>query len=145
MTPSRRVEVKLPAEDVDRFQRPQFITTNDAGMEVCANRLSCTFAPLSDSSSWPQFDRAELTLSSSFGPFVARFLLSHADLVAKGAVLPKGERLRSRFCKFVKGAFLPPSTLSPPTAELILRNRPDPHDSIFTAQLFVSDSEELYR
>ncbi|ORY76553.1 hypothetical protein BCR35DRAFT_120949 [Leucosporidium creatinivorum] len=79
------MKVKLPAEDVDRFQRPHFITTNDAGMEVCENRLSY--------------------------------------LVAKGAVLRKGERLRSRFCKFVK----------------------DPHDSIFTAQLFVSDTEELYR
>lgn len=29
---------------------------------------------------------------------------AHADLIAKGAVLRKGERLRSRFCKFVKGA-----------------------------------------
>ncbi|KAG0661661.1 hypothetical protein C6P46_003882 [Rhodotorula mucilaginosa] len=40
-----------------------------------------------------------------------------------GAVLRKGERLRSRFCKFIK----------------------DPHDSVFTAHLFVSNSEELYR
>lgn len=38
---SLSAEVKLPAEDVDRFQRPNFITTNDAGMEVCENRLSC--------------------------------------------------------------------------------------------------------
>jgi len=43
---SRRAEVKLPAEDVDRFQRPNFITTNDAGMEVCENRLSCTLISL---------------------------------------------------------------------------------------------------
>lgn len=35
-------EVKLPAEEVDRYQRPGFITLNDAGIEVCENRLSCT-------------------------------------------------------------------------------------------------------
>ncbi|KAM0786234.1 hypothetical protein ACM66B_007035 [Microbotryomycetes sp. NB124-2] len=79
------MKVKLPAEDVDRIQRPQFITVNDAGMEVCENRLSY--------------------------------------LVAKGAVLRKGERLRSRFCKYVKS----------------------PQDNMFVAQLFVSDSEDLYR
>ncbi|KAK4049950.1 hypothetical protein OIV83_003774 [Microbotryomycetes sp. JL201] len=79
------MKVKLPAEDVDRIQRPHFITVNDAGMEVCENRLSY--------------------------------------LVAKGAVLRKGERLRSRFCKYVKS----------------------PQDNMFVAQLFVSDSEDLYR
>ncbi|KAK4046961.1 hypothetical protein OIO90_006379 [Microbotryomycetes sp. JL221] len=79
------MKVKLPAEDVDRFQRPHFITVNDAGMQVCENRLSY--------------------------------------LVAKGAVLRKGERLRSRFCKYVKS----------------------PQDNVFVAQLFVSDSEDLYR
>ncbi|KDE02823.1 hypothetical protein MVLG_06647 [Microbotryum lychnidis-dioicae p1A1 Lamole] len=79
------MKVKLPAEDVDRYERPHFITINDAGMEVCANRLSY--------------------------------------LVAKGAVLLKGEKLRSRFCKFVKNA----------------------NDSTFTAQLYTSDSDELYR
>lgn len=33
-------EVKLPAEPVDQYQRPGFITVNDAGIEVCENRLS---------------------------------------------------------------------------------------------------------
>ncbi|SCV73246.1 BQ2448_7171 [Microbotryum intermedium] len=79
------MKVKLPAEEVDRYERPHFITVNDAGMQVCANRLSY--------------------------------------LVAKGAVLRKGEKLRSRFCKFVKNA----------------------NDSTFAAQLYVSDSDELYR
>lgn len=39
-------EVKLPVEMVDRIQRPQFIVRNDAGMEVCTNRASCTFVSL---------------------------------------------------------------------------------------------------
>jgi hypothetical protein len=38
----RSTEVKLPAEGVDRVERPSFLLNNDAGMEVCANRLSCT-------------------------------------------------------------------------------------------------------
>lgn len=75
----------MPAEDVDRFQRPGFITTNDAGVEVCENRLSY--------------------------------------LVAKGAVLRKGQRLRSRFCKYSRG----------------------PTDSLFTAILYVSDSDQIFR
>lgn len=37
-----RVEVKLPAEPMDQYQRPAFIVRNDAGIEVCENRLSCT-------------------------------------------------------------------------------------------------------
>ncbi|GAA5969951.1 hypothetical protein JCM21900_002451 [Sporobolomyces salmonicolor] len=55
------------------------------------------------------------------GTLVCENRLSY--LIAKGAVLRKGERLRSRFCRLVR----------------------DPQDSIFTAHLFVSDSEELYR
>lgn len=42
-----RAEVKLPAEEVDRYQRPGFITLNDAGIEVCENRLSCRLRPQS--------------------------------------------------------------------------------------------------
>lgn len=34
------MKVKLPAEPVDQYQRPGFITVNDAGIEVCENRLS---------------------------------------------------------------------------------------------------------
>lgn len=67
-----------------------------------------------------------------------------ADLVAKGAVLRKGERLRSRFCKFVKSEF---SILFWPSVSLAdgLSDGIDPRDSIFAAQLYVSDTEELYR
>ncbi|GAA5942528.1 Hsp70 family protein [Sporobolomyces koalae] len=65
--------------------------------------------------------RPEFISVNDGGTVVCENRLSY--LIAKGAVLRKGERLRSRFCKFVK----------------------DPRDSIFTAHLFVSDSEDLYR
>ena len=61
------------------------ISTNDAGIEVCENRLSY--------------------------------------LVAKGAVLRKGQRLRSRFCKYSRSAA----------------------DCHFTAILYVSDEDQVYR
>ncbi|KAL8291455.1 hypothetical protein RQP46_002433 [Phenoliferia psychrophenolica] len=79
------MKVKLPAEPIDHISRPQYITMNDANMEVCTNRLSY--------------------------------------LVEKGAVLKKGHRLRSRFCKFTKG----------------------PDDSFFNAVLFVSATDAIYR
>ncbi|BGP03164.1 protein of heat shock protein Hsp70 family [Rhodotorula toruloides] len=65
--------------------------------------------------------RPEFVTTNDGGTVVCENRLSY--LIAKGAVLRKGERLRSRFCKFVK----------------------DPRDSVFTAHLFVSNSEELYR
>ncbi|BGP43264.1 hypothetical protein JCM10449v2_007292 [Rhodotorula kratochvilovae] len=79
------MKCKLPATEEDRYQRPGFIVRNDAGIEVCENRLSY--------------------------------------LVAKGAVLRKGQRLRSRYCKF-SGS---------------------PQDSVFTAVLYVCDSDCIYR
>ena len=78
-------EVKLPAEPIDHTQRPGFITQNNAGVEVCENRLSY--------------------------------------LVAKGAVLRKGQRLVSRFCKFSRG----------------------PTDALFKAVLYVSDHDGILR
>ncbi|BGP19763.1 hypothetical protein JCM10213_003609 [Rhodosporidiobolus nylandii] len=65
--------------------------------------------------------RPEFIATNDGGTVVCENRLSY--LIAKGAVLRKAERLRSRFCKYIK----------------------DPHDSIFTAHLYVSDSEELYR
>ncbi|GAA5889552.1 hypothetical protein JCM5296_005983 [Sporobolomyces johnsonii] len=65
--------------------------------------------------------RPEFVGLNDGGTLVCENRLSY--LIAKGAVLRKGERLRSRFCRLVR----------------------DPQDSIFTAHLFVSDSEELYR
>ncbi|GAA5843244.1 hypothetical protein JCM11251_002259 [Rhodosporidiobolus azoricus] len=65
--------------------------------------------------------RPEFVATNDGGTVVCENRLSY--LIAKGAVLRKGERLRSRFCKYIK----------------------DPHDSVFTAHLYVSDSEELYR
>ncbi|GAA6040443.1 hypothetical protein JCM8097_004552 [Rhodosporidiobolus ruineniae] len=79
------MKCKLPATEEDRYQRPGFLSTNDAGVEVCENRLSY--------------------------------------LVAKGAVLRKGQRLRTRFCKFARG----------------------PTDCLFTAILYVSDADKIYR
>jgi hypothetical protein len=91
MGSDRLVEVKLPAESIDQYQRPAFIVRNDAGIEVCENRLSCSYSSL-------------LSYYHSTAWISCSIFLS-ADLVAKGAVLKKGQRLRSRFCKFTKGRF----------------------------------------
>lgn len=104
---------KLPAEDEDNWRRPEFVRANDGGTVVCENRLSCASPP-------PPLPLPPCALSSRYSELMHRV---DADLIAKGAVLRKGERLRSRFCKYVK----------------------DPRDSVFTAHLFVSNSEELYR
>ena len=93
----------MPAEPIDHISRPQYITRNDANMEVCTNRLSCT--PL-------VLDVPETELTPT-----------RADLVEKGAILKKGHRLRSRFCKFTRGE----------------------NDSFFNAVLFVSASDVIYR
>lgn len=110
----------MPAEGIDRFQRPEFIVRNDAGMEVCENRLSC------ESSLFVACGGAD----------------ECADLVAKGAVLRKGERLRSKFCKYSKGAMVVPSSQEGVADALLFAGS---SDSIFAAVLYVSDSERLYR
>lgn len=110
----------MPAEGVDRFQRPEFIVRNDAGMEVCENRLSCELAAL------------EMGREGAD---------EGADLVAKGAVLRKGERLRSKFCKFSRGALVVEDLRS---SSLILECAGS-SDSLFQAILYVSDSERMYR
>ncbi|GJN93743.1 hypothetical protein Rhopal_006800-T1 [Rhodotorula paludigena] len=74
--------------------------------------------PAEDEDNWR---RPEYVRPNDGGTLICENRLSY--LIAKGAVLRKGERLRSRFCKFVK----------------------DPRDSVFTAHLYVSNSEELYR
>ncbi|KAF7307712.1 hypothetical protein MKEN_01131300 [Mycena kentingensis (nom. inval.)] len=74
-------QVKLPAEPEDRVRRPGYIQYNDAGVEVCENRLQY--------------------------------------LVRKGAIIRKGQRLKTEFCKFS-------------------RTR---DDSTFTATLYTFDSE----
>lgn len=79
------LKVKLPAEPEDKFQRPGFISVNNAGVEVCENRLTY--------------------------------------LVAKGAIVRKGQRIASRFCKYSRNA----------------------GDSLFTAILFVSDADRIFR
>jgi len=79
---------KLPAEEEDHWRRPEFISVNDGGTVVCENRLSCMFKLLTLA--------LILSLTSHHAP----------DLIAKGAVLRKGERLRSRFCKFIKGKLM---------------------------------------
>ncbi|KAF7373360.1 Heat shock protein 12B [Mycena sanguinolenta] len=56
------MKVKLPAEPEDRIQRPGYVYINDAGVEICENRLQY--------------------------------------LVQKGAIIRKGQRITTRFCKF---------------------------------------------
>jgi hypothetical protein len=58
------MKVKLPAEQEDWNKRPAYIKKNDAGVDICENRLQY--------------------------------------LVQKGAILLKGQRIRTRFCKFSK-------------------------------------------
>jgi hypothetical protein len=87
---------KLPAEEEDHWRRPEFISVNDGGTVVCENRLSCE----SILSWWGSF-RMQIVSSRRS---------SLSDLIAKGAVLRKGERLRSRFCKFIKGELQSPGS-----------------------------------
>ncbi|KAF7345112.1 hypothetical protein MVEN_01675100 [Mycena venus] len=56
------MKVKLPAEPEDRVRRPAYVHVNDAGVEICENRLQY--------------------------------------LVQKGAIIRKGQRITTRFCKF---------------------------------------------
>ena len=56
------MRVKLPAEQEDWQRRPAYITQNNAGVNICENRLQY--------------------------------------LVSKGAILRKGQRVRTKFCKF---------------------------------------------
>ncbi|KAJ7777521.1 actin-like ATPase domain-containing protein [Mycena maculata] len=56
------MKVKLPAEPEDRVRRPAYVRVNDAGVEICENRLQY--------------------------------------LVQKGAIIRKGQRITTRFCKF---------------------------------------------
>ncbi|GAA6018692.1 hypothetical protein JCM11491_001264 [Sporobolomyces phaffii] len=79
------MKCKLPAEEEDRIMRPGFISTNDAGVTVCENRLTY--------------------------------------LLAKNAVIARGQRLRSRFSKFSRSAA----------------------DCHFTAILYVSDDDRIFR
>lgn len=78
---------QLPAEAIDQYQRPGYIKTNNAGVE--GNDFTC--APLPSQA-----------LLNTFLNLVCENRLSY--LVAKGAVLRKGQRLRSRFCKYSRGA-----------------------------------------
>ncbi|KAJ7260968.1 actin-like ATPase domain-containing protein [Mycena haematopus] len=74
------MKVKLPAEPEDRIHRPGYIYVNDAGVEICENRLQY--------------------------------------LAQKGAIIRKGQRITTRFCKFSR-----------------TRN-----DTTFTATLYTSSS-----
>ncbi|KAJ7778510.1 actin-like ATPase domain-containing protein [Mycena metata] len=74
------MKVKLPAEPEDRVRRPAYVYINDAGIEICENRLQY--------------------------------------LVQRGAIIRKGQRITTRFCKFAK----------------------TPDDTSFTATLYTSSS-----
>ncbi|KAG8732129.1 hypothetical protein FRC10_001198 [Ceratobasidium sp. 414] len=79
------MKVKLPAEPEDWQKRPAYISQNNAGVNICENRLQY--------------------------------------LVQKGAILRKGQRVKTKFCKFSQGA----------------------QDSTFVAVLYTSDSERVMR
>ncbi|KAG8704387.1 hypothetical protein FRC08_002254 [Ceratobasidium sp. 394] len=114
------MKVKLPAEPEDWQKRPAYISQNNAGVNICENRLQY--------------------------------------LVQKGAILRKGQRVKTKFCKFSQGAqgtfcaFFPlslpsfplsfPSTLSFP---LSLLTNWCASDSTFVAVLYTSDSERVMR
>ncbi|EJT97177.1 actin-like ATPase domain-containing protein [Dacryopinax primogenitus] len=79
------MKVKLPAEQEDWNKRPAYIKKNDAGVDICENRLQY--------------------------------------LVQKGAILLKGQRIKTMFCKFSKVA----------------------DDRLFTAVLYTSDADRVMR
>ncbi|KAA1466844.1 actin-like ATPase domain-containing protein [Dentipellis sp. KUC8613] len=79
------MKVKLPAEQEDLMKRPAYITTNNAGVPICENRLQY--------------------------------------LVAKGAILRKGQKMRTKFCKFSQSS----------------------QDRIFVATLYTSESDKIMR
>ncbi|KAI9057551.1 actin-like ATPase domain-containing protein [Trametes sanguinea] len=92
---SYMLKVKLPAEPEDWLKRPVYIRENDAGVAICENRQ----VPPSPGSRWLQY------------------------LVAKGAILRKGQRLKTTFCKFSQ----------------------TPNDRMFVAVLYTSESDKIMR
>jgi hypothetical protein len=121
---------KLPAEEEDQWRRPEFIATNDGGATVCENRLSCAslfslFRPLG----------IPLELTSLFSSLQISSLRAPSFGRANDSVRGSASTSRVRFSLFL--------CFSPFRTDSSLH--PDPHDSIFTAHLYVSDSEELYR
>jgi len=79
------MKVKLPAEEEDKRRRPAYIRENDAGVQICENRLQY--------------------------------------LVVKGAILRKGQRLKTKFCKFSANA----------------------NDRTFVADLYTSETDQILR
>jgi len=79
------MKVKLPAEEEDKRRRPAYIRENDAGVQICENRLQY--------------------------------------LVVKGAILRKGQRLKTKFCKFSA----------------------DANDRTFVADLYTSETDQMLR
>lgn len=79
------MKVKLPAEPEDWQKRPAYIKVNNAGVNICENRLQY--------------------------------------LVTKGAILRKGQRVQTKFCKFSQNA----------------------QDRLFVAVLYTSDSDKIMR
>ncbi|KAG8931511.1 hypothetical protein FRC02_002636 [Tulasnella sp. 418] len=79
------MKVKLPAEQEDWLKRPAYIRRNNAGAEICENRVQY--------------------------------------LVQKGAILRKGQRIKTKFCKFSANA----------------------QDRVFVAVLYTSDSDKVMR
>ncbi|KAL5478877.1 hypothetical protein ACEPAI_2154 [Sanghuangporus weigelae] len=79
------MKVKLPAEPEDWQKRPAYIKVNNAGVNICENRLQY--------------------------------------LVTKGAILRKGQRVQTKFCKFSQNA----------------------QDRLFVAILYTSDSDKIMR
>lgn len=81
--------MKLPAEPEDWMKRPAYIRENNAGANICENRCVCLSCPT------PMFfilaivDRAKILPN-----------LRVQYLVLKGAILRKGQRIKTKFCKF---------------------------------------------
>jgi len=79
------MKVKLPVEMEDRIKRPAYITRNEAGYEICENRLQY--------------------------------------LVQKAAILRKGQRITTKFCKYSQNI----------------------QDCVFVAVLYTSDVDKVMR
>ncbi|KAJ2915337.1 hypothetical protein MD484_g5072, partial [Candolleomyces efflorescens] len=99
------MKVKLPAEQEDWLKRPAYIKNNDAGVSICENRYVWFWLfMLEDVERVVRVERLQY-------------------LVSKGAIIRKGQRLTTKFCKFSQS----------------------PSDSSFVATLFTSDSDKIMR
>lgn len=102
------------------MKRPAYIRENDAGVSICENRC------------------VRLHFWYERNAYSGRRI---QYLVQKGAILRKGQRIKTKFCKFSATPQGNPSSPSP----IPLANTPGMTDRIFVAVLYTSDIDKVMR